>query len=855
MKTYFYYFILLFITTCIQAQVPAYKNPELPVETRVSDLLSRMTLQEKIAQMQHIHSDMYESDGSLDSFKLAAFCKNMSYGCIEGFPFSAVKYAGIINQVQKYMVEQTRLGIPVLPVTEGLHGIVQDGSTIYPQAIAQGSTFNDELINKMAQQIGEQASLMGIRQILSPDLDIARDLRWGRVEETYGEDPYMNGTMGIAFVKGVRNANVACTPKHFLAHGTPTGGLNLSSVQGGPRELFSSLLIPFEMVYSHTDPLSTMNCYSSYDGEVVASSDYYLTDILRKKLGFKGYVYSDWGSVDMMRYFHKIAKTDADAARLAVEAGIDLEAGSSTYKYLEQLVKDNKLDSNKINLSVSRILYVKFKLGLFENPYADISKLKEVLHSQEQIKLAKDIALESIVLLKNENLLPLDLQKLKSIAIIGPNANQVQFGDYSWTRSNKHGITLLKAMQDMFGKSVDIKYAQGCDHWSADKSKMDEAVKVASVSDVSIIVVGTQSASLSREYSQTTCGEGFDLSDLALPGVQEDLIRNIHATGKPVIVVLLSGKPLAIPWIKQNIPAILVQWYGGEQQGIALSETLFGKNIPSGKLNVSFPQSVGHLPCYYNFYPSDKGYYKQPGTPEKPGRDYVFSNPNALWSFGHGLSYTTFEYIDVNVSDVNPDRDDTITVTVKIKNTGIYDAKEVVQLYVNDVVSSVITPVQQLKAFKKVFIKAGETKTVILKLSISELFLYNKNFDKTIEDGDFELQIGTSSDKILIKKTITIGELPKISNNNLEALNIADSAQVTEQVTIIGTIRDVQSTVIPYATIKVKGAGTFVTSDAMGKYMINATKGLVLEISHENYETRYVKIENANTINVTLTKR
>lgn len=724
-----------------------YLNSKLTVAQRVKDLLGRMTLHEKILQMQHLH-DIKDPDS----------LKGNSYGCSVNTDLDAMDAAATNAAIQRYTKFNTKWGIPVLTCTEALHGAYQGKCTIYPQALAQGSTFNPDLVVRMAEFITKDLKAMNIKQVLSPDLDVARELRWGRVEETFGEDPFLNGTMGVAYVKTCKANNIICTPKHFLAHGTPTAGINLASVSGGERELRSIYMVPFEKVIREAKPLSIMNCYSSYDDVPIAGSHYYLTDLLRKELGFTGYVYSDWGSVEMLRYFHHTASSNAEAAMQAVEAGLDLEAAGSCFLELEKMVQEKKFDIKYINQAVSRILYVKFVSGLFDHPVNKDMDVNAVIHSKESIALAKEIADESIVLLKNNNaLLPLSVDKYKSIALIGPNANQYQPGDYSWTRSNEHGVTPLQGLQSFVGNKSTINYAKGCDAWSQNKEGFQEAIDAARKSDIAILVVGTESGTFT-DNKNASSGEGFDLSDIKLPGVQEDLIKEIKTLGKPIIVVLVSGKPLAIPWIKENADAIVVQWYGGEQQGNALADVLFGKVNPSGKLNVSFPQSVGHLPCFYNYRPSDKGFYHQPGSLDKPGRDYVFSSPNALWSFGFGLSYTTFKYMDALVSKNNVSSNDTITINVKIKNTGNLEGKEVVQLYVRDVVSSVVTPIKQLKAFKKVSVKAGEIMTVSLTLPINDLFLYNKDMKRVIEPGEYELQIGAASNDIKISKMITVSK-------------------------------------------------------------------------------------------------
>jgi len=728
-----------------------YQNIKLPVEKRVEDLLSRMTLHEKILQLQHVH------DPTLSTYE-KSFDGN-SYGCVGNIRFSAGEAANTYYAIQKYLKEKPRLGIPALTVTESLHGAVQDSCTIYPQAIGLGSTFNPALINQMTLAIGQELKAMGIKQVLSPDLDIARELRWGRVEETYGEDPFLNGTMGVAFINGFNQNGIICTPKHFVAHGTPTGGLNLSSVKGGERELKSIYMQPFEKVIREAKPLSIMNCYSSYDGEPVVASSSLMTQLLRNELGFNGYVYSDWGSVDMQINFMGTALDKTDAAIKAITAGIDLEAAGNCYLKLEKAVEDKKFDIKYIDQAVGRVLYVKFASGLFDYPYGETENLKKAIHSKESIELAREIASESIVLLKNQdNILPLSTDRFKKIALIGPSADKVQFGGYSWTRSNEFGVTALQGIKNLVGDKAEVNYAMGCDWYSQNKEGFNAALELAKQSDIAVIVVGTHAASIARDYSNATIGEGFDLTDTDLPGVQEELIREIKRAGKPMVVILLTGKPHSISWEKENADAIVVQWFGGEQQGNALADVLFGNINPSGKLNVSFPQSVGHLPCYYNYLPSDKGFYKNPGNSDKPGQDYVFSNPDALYSFGHGLSYTTFEYTDITLSKEQLNSKDTLLIDVTIKNTGNRDGKEVVQLYVRDVVSSVVTPVKQLKAFNKVLIKAGATEKVKLVLPINDLFLYNQEMKRVVEPGKFQLMVGSSSEDIRLKKSIWVVE-------------------------------------------------------------------------------------------------
>lgn len=852
------FIMLMQVSFAQKNSMPLYKQSNAPVDARVKDLLARMTLDEKIAQLSHLHSYQIYTGQALDGQKLANVAGNLSYGCVEGFTLTGPNCNRAMYTIQQYMREKTRLGIPVLTVTESLHGSVQDGSTIFPQSVALGSTFNTDLAYKMTAAISRELKVQGMWQSLSPGMDVVRDLRWGRVEESFGEDPWLVGKMGIAETNGYLDNGISPMLKPFGAGGAPSGGLNLASVDCGERDLRDIYLKPYEMVIKSTGVMAVMSSYNSWDRVPNSASHFLLTDILRKEWGFKGYVYSDWAAVSMLKDFQHTARTYADAAKQALTAGLDLEASSNCYLELKELVKKGDLDIKYINQAVARVLWVKFKLGLFENPYPPAEgSYKQMVHSVAAINLSRQIADESIVLLKNEqNLLPLDAQKIKSIAVIGPNADQVQFGDYTWSRDNNNGITPLKGLTNLVGDKIKINYALGCDLTTQNRSGIQAAVKAANSSDVSVVFVGSSSASLARNYSNATTGEGFDLSDLNLTGVQEDLVKAVQATGKPVVVVLVTGKPFSIPWIKNNIPAIVVQWYGGERGGDAIADMLFGKTNPSAKLPFSFPQSVGHLPVYYNYLPTDKGYYHQRGSIDKPGRDYVFSNPDALWSFGYGLSYTNFKLSDIAFSDTVLGIHDTLKVKLKVNNTGAKDGKEVVQLYVRNLGGSVVTPIKQLKDFAKPFIAAGGNELVNLKLPISELTLYNINMKKVVEPGDFEIQIGDASDHVVFNKIIHVANRAQVStvaNHRTTAVKrqVKTISDKTEILTIEGDIRDVQATPVVNVTIKSVKLGKQVIADG-GKYAIQAYANDTLIFSAPGYEPSTVEVKNQKSINVRL---
>lgn len=837
---------LLLSGISVFAQELPYKQSNLPAEVRVNDLLNRMTLEEKIAQIRHIHSWNIFNGQTLDIEKLKAFSKEMSWGFVEGFPLTGANCRKNMQLIQEFMVKNTRLGIPVFTVAESLHGSVHEGSVIYPQNVALGSTFCPDLAYRKAAMITKDLHAQGMHQVLAPCIDVVRDLRWGRVEESFGEDPILCGLFGIAEVKGYMDNGISPMLKHYGPHGNPLSGLNLASVECGLRDLHEIYLKPFEMVIQNTPILAVMSTYNSWNHIPNSASHYLLTEVLRKQLGFKGYVYSDWGAIEMLKTLHYTAHNSEEAAMQAFTAGLDVEASSNCYPLLADLIKKGKLDEEILNESVRRVLYVKFKMGLFEDPYGEqYADCK--MHPQEGVQLSKEIADESVVLLKNENgLLPLDAGKLKSVAVIGPNADQVQFGDYTWSRNNKDGVTPLAGIRQLLGNKVNVRYEKGCSLVSLDTSEIVKAVEAARLSDVAIVFCGSASAALARDYKSSTSGEGFDLNDLNLTGAQSQLIKEVYETGTPVVLVLVTGKPFTISWEKKHIPAILAQWYAGEQAGTSIADILFGKVSPSGRLTFSFPQSTGHLPVYYNYLPSDKGFYKNPGSYESPGRDYVFSSPDALWAFGHGLTYTSFVYKSMATDKEHYELTDTIYVKVDIKNTGKRDGKEVVQLYVRDKVSTVVTPIRQLRDFEKVLIKTGSTRTVQLKVAVKDLYIVDAENKRMVEPGEFELQIGTASDNILQRKTIVVGNFEYKAS--AESLKVAKSSR---NISVHGEVRDVQATLIDGVSIYAKSSGKLLgQSGDKGQYRIDTGNHEILVFKKKGYQSLEIPVDNLGIINV-----
>ena len=703
----------------INLDAQLYKDAKADVEDRVEDLLRRMTLEEKVAQMNMDAMGVYEQ-------------LPLGVGVVES-PFIGVEeIARQSAEVKRYARENTRLGIPPIQIGECLHGQLAMGATIFPQAIAQGSTWNPELIERMASVIALEASASGVDQALSPLFDLARDPRYGRTEECYGEAPYLVARLGLASL--------------------------------GEREMRTLHLYPFEVVVKEGNVYAVMPSYNEVDGIPAHVNRWLLTQVLREEWKFPGYVFTDYGSLGHLYSFHKVARNAEEAAPMALRAGVDLEAARpDVYKRLVELVHNGTIEEAQIDEAVRRILRVKFKAGLFEKPYADPKKIKKIVHRPEHVRLAREVAEESVILLKNENqVLPLDVKTLKSIAIIGPNADQVQYGDYTYTRDNRSGVTILEGLRQKVGKKVEIRYAKGCDITGSRRDGIAEAVQQVQKSDVAVVVLGETSVILSglgwgvglgenEPKDPFTSGEGYDLTDLNPLGVQRELLQAVYATGKPVILILVHGRPWSIEWEKEHIPAIVEAWYPGEQGGNAIADILLGEVNPSGRLNCSYPRSVGHVPVVYDYKPSGRGINREPGTPENPGRDYVFSSPAPLFPFGHGLSYTTFEYSDLTIAA--PDAEGNIEVTVTVKNTGRRAGKEVVQLYVNDVVSSVTTPVKALKRFAKVGLAPGESRTVNFSLAPQDLALWNAGMQFVTEPGEFQVMIGRSAEEIVLTET------------------------------------------------------------------------------------------------------
>lgn len=749
-----------------------YQDAKLPVEQRVKDLLGRMTLEEKVDQlnMKGLSALRLDKKGKVDPESLEKLFGGRSIGCLES-PFIKHSEVAVFSEAaDRYLREHTRLGIPAIQIAECLHGQMALGATIFPQAIAQGATWNPELIRQMAEAIAGEATLAGVDQALSPLFDVARDPRYGRVEECYGEDPHLVKEMGKAFVIGMQGdpsqtrhviaeGHMACTAKHFVAYSVPQAGINIAPALVGERNLRELHFVPFRAAVEEANIYSLMPGYHEVDGIPVHASKWLLNDVLRGEWGFQGYVFSDYGAIGMMEYFHRTTGSREETALKAITAGVDLEAPSSySYNRLPQMVKDGQLSEAVIDTAVVRILRVKFRLGLFDRPFKKERHLERLIHTPENVQLAQRIAEEAAVLLKNEGqTLPLNRQKLRRIAVIGPNADKVQFGDYSITKNNDYGTTVLQGIRELAGSSTEVAYTEGCGITGLSKDGFAKAAELARNSDAVVLVLGGTSSIISgigwgdqNSKEPNTCGEGYDRNELNFPGVQSELLDTVVAQGKPVILVMINGRPYTIPKEVEKVDALLEAWYPGERGGNAIARILFGEVNPSGRLPMTFPKTEGHIPMYADHKPSAKGYYRRPGTPEQPGRDYVFSAPQPLFCLGYGLSYTTFEYSALTINN-RLKQEGTVEIACKVKNTGSREGAEVVQLYLNDRVSSVTTPVRALKGFSKIHLQPGEEKNVRFQLKADDLKLWNADMQFVLEPGDFDVYVGASVEDTRLK--------------------------------------------------------------------------------------------------------
>jgi beta-glucosidase len=757
-------------------QTPPYRDPMLPVEQRIDDLLSRMTVEEKVAQLEsawenrQFHKDpqtmMVDDKGDFLPERAAALFKNglgeLSRPSEPTVARGPRQMAEFTNTVQKWFLGNTRLGIPVLFHQECLHGLVAPGATSYPQAIALASSWDPALVQEVLSATAAEARSRGTNRCLAPVLDLARDPRWGRTEETYGEDPYLVARIGVAAIRGFQGngpnldkSHVFATAKHFAVHGQPEGGTNVAPGNYSERVVREYFLRPFYYAVTQANVQSVMPSYNELDGIPNHSNRHLLTDVLRHEWGFNGVVVSDYfGIMELIRIHHIVDSPEA-AARMALDAGVDLELPFiAAYGTLVDQVKHGTVAESAIDRSVRRVLRQKYQAGLFDDPYVDASYAEKIANSPEHQQLALKAAHESITLLKNENhLLPLDKSKYKRIAVIGPNAAEAHLGGYS--NDPGRSVSVLQGIKDKVGKNAEVLYSQGCKitetlpDWDADKvvvgdpalnaKRTEEALKVAKTADLIILALGENEQTSREAWAPEHLG---DRDSLDLLGNQDDLVKAMLSAGKPVVVILFHGRPNSINYVAANVPAILDGWYLGQEGGTGVADVLFGDYNPAGRMPITVPRSVGQLPDYYYQKPSAK-------------RGYLGSTTLPLYPFGWGLSYTTFQYSNLRLSADHIGPQGSTKAIVDVKNTGALSGEEVVQMYIRDEVSSVTRPVKELRGFRRISIAPGETKTVEFQLGPEELSFLNRDMFRVVEPGTFDIMAGGNSvDLIHAKLTV-----------------------------------------------------------------------------------------------------
>ncbi len=772
-------------TTKSPRPVPPYKNPRLSAAARVKDLLSRMTLEEKAAQMMCVWQEkatkLLDASGNFDATKAkAAFKSGHGIGQV-GRPSdsganpatpadgkTARGMAELTNDIQKFFIENSRLGIPVFFHEECLHGHAAKDGTSFSQPIGLGATFNPELVEHLYEMTAREVRARGAHQALTPVVDVARDPRWGRVEETFGEDTYLVTQLGVAAVRGFQGDRqfkfkdrLIATLKHFAAHGQPESGQNCAPVNVSERLLRETFLRPFKEVIEKAGAISVMASYNEIDGVPSHASKWLLRDVLRKEWGFKGFVVSDYYAIWELHHrpdthSHFVAGSKKEACVLAVKAGVNIEFPEpDCYLSLVELVKKKVLKESELDELVGPMLLWKFQMGLFEDPYVDPVKAGQIVGCEPHRKLALQAAHETITLLKNENqLLPLNPAKLKSIAVIGPNANRLLLGGYSGIPPQN--TTVLEGITGKVGKGVKVLYSEGCKitvggSWQQDevtpsdpeedRKQIAEAIEVAKNADVIILAIGDNEQTSREAWSLKHMG---DRSNLDLIGRQEELVRAMLATGKPVVALVFNGRPISINLLAEKVPAVLECWYLGQECGRAVADVLFGDFNPGGKLPISIPRSVGQVPTFYNHKPSAR-------------RGFLWDDISPLYAFGFGLSYTTFEFENVRLEKKKIGLKGSTRVLVDIRNTGKMAGTETVQMYIRDLVSSVTRPVRELKGFKKILLQPGEKKTVALDITRESLAFFDINKKFVVEPGDFEIMVGNSSRLADLQKlTLTV---------------------------------------------------------------------------------------------------
>ncbi len=767
------------------AEQAAYRNETLPVAERVRDLLARMTLEEKAAQMvgvwQQKADTLVDADGNFDLEKAReAFKEGHGLGQVgrvsdagsDGHhPEQGQRARGmaeLTNAIQRFFLEESRLGIPVVFHEECLHGLAGVGGTSFPQPIALGATFDPALVEALYAMTAEEARVRGAHQALTPVVDVAREPRWGRVEETFGEDPYLVASLGTAAVRGFQGdgsfhdrKHLMATLKHFAAHAQPEAGMNCAPVNVSERELREVFLYPFRKAIEESGAVSVMASYNEIDGVPSHANRWLLHDVLRDEWGFEGFVVSDYYAIWELHdrpdtHGHHVAKDKKEACALAVRAGVNVELPEpDCYLHLVELVREGVLEEAQLDALVAPVLAWKFRFGLFEDPYVDPDEAERISGSEENRQIALRAAQEAVTLLKNDGgVLPLDLDEIQTLAVIGPNADRSLLGGYSGVPI--YDVTVLEGIKAKVGVRAEILYSEGCKitvggTWyedpvvlpdpEEDRRLIAEAVEVAERADVIVLALGGNEQTSREAWSRTHMG---DRTSLELFGRQNELVEAMVETGKPIVAFLFNGRPLAISKLSEQVPALCECWYLGQETGRAVADVLFGDVNPGGKLPISFPRSAGHLPIFYNHKPSAR-------------RGYLFDDVSPLYAFGYGLSYTTFAIEHVRLEDETIPRDGATRVLADVTNTGDRAGEEVVQLYLRDLVSSVTRPIKELKGFRRIHLAPGERQTVALDITPESLAFYNIDKEYVVEPGDFEVMVGASSrDEDLQKVTLHV---------------------------------------------------------------------------------------------------
>lgn len=764
---------------------PLYKDSTLSLDARVADLLSLMTLEEKTAQLAGVWSNAL-TDTETRAFNLDKAKQVIPYGTGHVTRVGVVsmlppqKSAELANAIQQYLVNETRLGIPGIVHEESCAGYLAKDATTFPQAIGLAATWEPELVQEMASVIRKQMRAVGAHHTLAPVLDVARDPRWGRFEETFGEDPFLITAMGVSYIKGVQSEDwtqgILATAKHFMGYSLPEGGLNWAPSHITPRMMREVYLTPFAAAIKEANVASFMNGYQEIDGIPCGSSVELLVKLLREELGFSGTLVSDYFTINMFVEYHRIAATKAEAAKYALEAAIDVELPDADCygQPLLDAVRAGDIPMDLVDASVTRVLRQKIQLGLLENPYVDAARVPEIYSDESSLTLSKTLAAKSVVLLENKNqTLPLP-KTLKRIAVIGPNADNARHmqGDYhypahmegishndvtmeapapvaegphvDWNAHRPPTTTVLAGIRQRVSADTEVTFARGCDVTGSDTSGFEEALALARNADVAVVVVGDRSGL----GVDCTSGEAVDRARLTLPGVQQDLVLAVAKTGTPTIVISLNGRPPVLTEIVGRVDALLLGWLPAQEGGAGIADVLFGDAAPGGRLPMTLPRDVGQVPTYYAHKPS--------GARSHWHGDYVDMSVKPLYPFGYGLSYTTFTYSNLSVSQNTVNASDTVTVQFDLTNSGSVAGEEVIQLYIADPVASVTRPVKQLKAFKRIALDAGQTRRVMIALPVAHFGFYDRSMNYIVEAGKVEVMVGASSDDVRLSASLEI---------------------------------------------------------------------------------------------------